>query len=208
MENEIKKNQEYIVDIIDYGMEGEGVAKINNYTIFIPNAMKGEKVKIVIVKVLSSHGYGKVLEILEKSDKRVEADCNTYKRCGGCNLRHIEYEETLNIKQNTVQNLVNKTLNQKIKVEKVIGMGNPYNYRNKAQYPLGLSKQNEPVIGVFAERTHEIVPMEKCFIQNELSEKIALTIFEFIKKHNIEVYNEQTGEGIFRHIVIKKFTIY
>ena len=173
----IKKNQEYIVDIIDYGMNGEGVAKIDNFTIFIPNSMKGEKVKIVIVKVLSSHAFGKVLDIIEPSPYRIESDCTTYKRCGGCDLRHIDYEETLNIKQNMVQNLVNKTLKDKVKVLPVIGMGNPYNYRNKAQYPLGIDKTGEPVIGVYAERSHEIIPMQKCFIQNEMSEKIAFTIY-------------------------------
>ena len=145
MVKEIKKNEEYIVDIIDYGMDGEGVAKIDNFTVFIPNAMKGEKAKIIIVKVLASHAYGKVVEILEKSPYRVESDCSTYKRCGGCDLRHIDYEETLNIKQNMVQNLVNKGLNEKIKVNKTIGMGNPYHYRNKAQFPVGLNKQNEKI---------------------------------------------------------------
>ena len=152
MEKILKKNEEYIVDIIDYGMNGEGIAKIDNFTIFIPNAMQGEKVKIVIVKVLSSHAFGKVIEIINKSEYRVEPDCLTYKRCGGCDLRHIDYDETLKIKQNMVQNLVNKTLNSNIKVLPVIGMGNPFNYRNKAQYPVGLDKNNEPVIGVFARK--------------------------------------------------------
>ena len=78
----IQKNQEYVVDIIDNGFEGEGIAKIDNFTIFIPETIKGEKVKIIIVKVLSSHGFGKVIEIIEKSPVRQEADCNTYKRCG------------------------------------------------------------------------------------------------------------------------------
>ena len=95
MENKpVEKNKEYIVDIIDNGFEGEGIAKIDNFTIFVSGAIKGEKVKILIVKVLSSHAFGKILEIIEKSDKRQEADCNTYKRCGGCNLRHIKYEES------------------------------------------------------------------------------------------------------------------
>ena len=110
----VEKNKEYIVDIIDNGYEGEGIAKIENFTIFVPNTIKGEKVKILIVKVLTSHAFGKVIEILEESKYRVENDCSTYKRCGGCNLRHIEYEETLNMKQNSVQSLVNKTLKQKI----------------------------------------------------------------------------------------------
>ena len=199
----IKKNNEYLVDIIDYGMNGEGIAKIDGFTVFVPNSMKNEKVKIVIVKVLSSHAFGKVIEIIEKSPYRVESDCATYKRCGGCDLRHIEYEETLNIKQNMVQNLVDKYLSKNIVIKSTIGMGNPYHYRNKAQYPVGINKQGEPVVGVFAERTHEIIPMEKCLIQNETSEKIVNLVYKFIKDHDIPVYNEETREGIFRHIVIK-----
>ena len=106
----IQKNQEYTVDIIDNGYEGEGIAKIDNFTVFIPGAIKGEKVKILIVKVLSSHAFGKILEILKKSETRQDADCTTYKRCGGCNLRHVQYNQTLKMKQNAVQSLVNKTL--------------------------------------------------------------------------------------------------
>ncbi len=199
----VEKNKEYIVDIIDQGFEGEGIAKIDNFTIFIEGAIKGEKCKILIVKVTTSHAFGKLIEILENSKYRVETDCGTYKRCGGCNLRHIDYEETLNIKQNTVQNLVSKTLNNKINVNMTIGMGNPYNYRNKAQYPVGLDKNNEPVMGVYAKRTHEIIPMRNCMIQNPLSEQIANFVFHFFIQNNIPIYNEKNGKGLLRHIVIK-----
>ena len=199
----IQKNQEYTVEIIDNGYEGEGIAKIDNFTIFIPGAIKGEKVKILIVKVLSSHAFGKILEIIDKADARQETDCLTYKRCGGCNLRHIKYEETLKMKQNAVQSLVNKTLKNKIQVQETVGMENPFHYRNKAQYPLGINKEGEPVIGVFANRTHEVIPMEKCLIQKPQSEEIAKFILEFIKQNNISIYNEKTGKGLFRHIVIK-----
>ena len=116
----VEKNKEYIVEIIDNGFEGEGIAKIDNFTIFIPSAIKGEKVKILVVKVLSSHAFGKVLEILEKSEARQDIDCETYKRCGGCNMRHIKYEDTLKMKQNAVQSLVNKTLKNKIEVKQTI----------------------------------------------------------------------------------------
>lgn len=203
MEVPVKKNKEYLVKIIDQGFEGEGIAKIEGFTIFIEGAIKGEKCRILIVKVTSSHAFGKLVEILEKSKYRVEPDCATYKRCGGCNLRHIDYEETLNIKQNTVQNLVNKTLNNKIKVEMTVGMGNPYNYRNKAQYPVGFDKSGEPVMGVYAKRTHEIIPMRNCMIQNPVSEKIANVVLGFFIKNNIPIYNEKNGEGLLRHIVIK-----
>ena len=199
----IQKNQEYVVDIIDNGFEGEGIAKIDDFAIFIPGAIKGEKIKILIVKVLSSHAFGKIVEIIEESKFRQKADCTTYKRCGGCNLRHVVYEKTLKMKQNAVQSLVNKTLKNKINVQETIGMENPFHYRNKAQYPLGRSKDGKPIIGVFANRTHEVIPMEKCYIQNPNSEKIAKFILEFIKKNNLSIYDEISRKGLFRHIVIK-----
>ncbi len=203
MEIPVKKNEEYIVDIIDNGFEGEGIAKINNFTIFIPNSIKGEKVKILIVKVLSSHAFGKVIEIIQKSENRIESDCKTYKRCGGCSLRHIQYAETLNMKRNAVQSLVNKTLQTKIKVEETLGMENPYHYRNKAQYPVGIDKEGKPVIGVFANRTHEIIPIEKCLIQDEQTEEIAKYIVNYIAENHISIYNENTRKGLVRHIVTK-----
>ena len=199
----VEKNKEYIVEIIDNGFEGEGIAKINDFTIFIPGAIKGEKVKILIVKVLSSYAFGKILEILEKSENRIEPDCKTYKRCGGCNLRHIKYQETLKLKQNVVQSLVDKTLKNKIKVKETVGMENPYHYRNKVQYPVGIDKNGKPQIGVFANRSHEIIPIEKCFIQNEKSEEIAKYIFELWNENNYTIYNEETRKGLLRHIVIK-----
>lgn len=203
MNIQVKKNKEYIVNIIDNGFEGEGIAKIDNFTIFIPNAIKGEKVKILIVKVLSSHAFGKIVKIISPSEHRVESDCVTYKRCGGCNLRHIQYEETLKIKQNAVQSLVNKTLKDKIEVQSVLGMENPYHYRNKAQYPIGIDKKGQPVIGVFANRTHEIIPIHTCFIQNQKTEEIAKFIFDYIVKNKISIYDEKTGKGLMRHIVTK-----
>lgn len=123
MEIPVEKNKEYVVDIIDNGFEGEGIAKIDNFTIFVSGSIKGEKVKILIVKVLSSHAFGKVLEIIEKSEARQDVDCDTYKRCGGCNMRHIKYEDTLKMKQNAVQSLVNKTLKNKIEVKQTIRNG-------------------------------------------------------------------------------------
>ena len=202
----VEKNKEYIVDIIDNGYEGEGIAKIDGYTIFISGAIKGEKCKILILKVTTSHAFGKIIEILEKSPVRKEADCATYKRCGGCALRHIEYSATLNMKQNMVQNLVNKTLKEKIQVEKTIGMENSMHYRNKAQYPVGLNKENKPIVGIFAKRSHEIIEIEKCFIQNQISEIIAKKIMAFIKENNISVYNEQTGKRMYKAYYYKNRT--
>lgn len=199
----VKKNEEYIVDIIDNGYEGEGIAKIKDYTIFVPGTIKGEKCKILIVKTTTSHGYAKLIEILDNSSDRAEIDCSTYTRCGGCNLRHINYETTLKMKQSVVQNLVNKTLKTEIKVQPTIGMKQPYNYRNKAQYPLGYNKNGEVTSGIFAARTHEIIPMQNCRIQNPISEQIAKLTVDFLKENNISVYDEKSGKGLFRHIVVK-----
>lgn len=199
----VEKNKEYVVNIIDNGFEGEGIAKIDNFAIFIPNAIKGEKIKILIVKVLSSHAFGKIIEILEESKYRTESDCNTYKRCGGCNLRHIDYQQTLKMKQNAVQSLVDKTLKQKIEVEPVIAMESPYHYRNKAQYPIGISRSRQPVMGVFANRSHEIIPIHTCLIQNKKTEEIAKFVFHYILENRISIYNEKTGKGLIRHIVTK-----
>ena len=199
----IEKNKEYIVEIIDTGYKGEGIAKIDDFTIFIPNAIKGEKIKIKIIKVLTSYAFGKIIEIIEPSKNRLESDCSTYKRCGGCNLRHVKYDETLKIKQNLVQSLVNKTLKNKIKVKETIGMENPYYYRNKAQFPIGKDKENNVVMGVFANRTHEIIPIEECFIQNKEIQKLSKFILEFIKENDISVYDETSRKGLIRHIVTK-----
>lgn len=203
MSKPVEKNKEYVVDIIDNGYEGEGIAKIDDFTIFIPNGIKGEKIKILIVKVLSSHAFGKILEILEKSEHRVDEDCTTYKRCGGCNLRHIDYEETLNMKQRVVQNLVNKSLKNKIDVKPTWGMGNPYYYRNKLQFPVGKDKDGNAIVGVFANRTHEIIQLEECMIQERQATQIAKDVVNLINKYKVSVYDEKNQTGLIRHIVIK-----
>lgn len=203
MDIPVKKNEEYVVDIIDNGYEGEGIAKIDGFTIFVNGVIKGERCKIAITKVTSSHGFARLIEILKKSEYRVEPDCFTYKRCGGCSLRHIDYDETLNIKQEKVQNLVNKTLKNKIEVNRTLGMGNPYNYRNKAQYPVGTDRSGKPIFGIFANRTHEIIPIQECHIQKRISCEIADFVLSEMEKFNISVYNEKTGKGLVRHIITK-----
>ena len=200
----LKKNEEYVVEIIDNGFQGEGIAKIDGMAIFIPNSIKGEKVKIKILKVTSKIAYGKILEILDKSENRIdEIDCQTYSRCGGCVLRHVKYEKTLEMKKTAVETTLKKALGKEIIVSEVLGMENPYNYRNKLQYPVGIDINNEPVMGVFAERTHSIISTKKCEIQDKLSQEIANDIFDFIVKNNIKVYDERKTKGSIRHIIIR-----
>lgn len=199
----MKKNEEYIVNIIDNGYSGEGIAKIEGFVVFVPNAIKGEKIKIKILKVLKNQAFGKIVEIIEKSEFRKEIDCQTFNRCGGCNLRHIEYENTLQIKKDAVEATVKKALGRQIEISEILGMDNPYNYRNKLQYPVGVDKDGKPVMGVFAERSHSIIQTTNCLIQDELSQKIANDIFEFIVKNNIKVYDEKSLIGSIRHIIIR-----
>lgn len=196
MEN-VKKNDELIVDIIDYGANGEGIAKINGYTIFVLGALKGEKCKIHILKVLKTHAFAKVIQIIEKSSKRVEPDCRTFNKCGGCDLRHIAYSETLKIKQEKVQNLVNKMLKNKVKVNETVGMENPTFYRNKAIYPVTQDKK----VGIFAKRSHNIIPINECKIQTKISQEISKYILDNWKD---SIYDEETGKGLLRNIMVRE----
>ena len=196
MEN-VKKNDELIVDVIDYGANGEGIAKINGYTIFVLGALKGEKCKIHILKVLKTHAFAKVIQLIEKSSKRVEPDCSTFNKCGGCDLRHIAYSETLKIKQEKVQNLVNKMLKNKVKVNETVGMENPTFYRNKAIYPVTQDKK----VGIFAKRSHNIIPINECKIQTKISQEISKYILDNWKD---SIYDEETGKGLLRNIMVRE----
>ena len=198
--NIVNKNEKYVVDIIDYGIDGEGIAKIDGFTIFVQNAMRGEKCEILILKVLKTHAFAKIVNIIEKSKYRVEPDCKTYKTCGGCSLRHIDYNETLVIKREKVQNLVNKSLKNKIIVENTIGMGNVYYYRNKAIYPVCIDDNGNKNFGIYSARTHKVIPFEKCFIQSEISQQIARYI---IDNYNGTIYDEVNNTGSLRNIMIR-----
>ncbi len=125
----------------------------------------------------------------------MKPDCETYQRCGGCDLRHMKYETTLNLKRNTVQILINKSLKNRIEAKKTIGMKKTYNYRNKAQFPVGIDKEGNPTVGVFAQRSHTIIPIQNCKIQTEISQEIARCIIEFIRENKISVYDEEKQRG-------------
>jgi 23S rRNA (uracil1939-C5)-methyltransferase len=199
----IKKNEEYEVKIIDNGFEGEGIAKIDGIIVFIPNALKGEVVKIKILKVTKNVCFGKVIELGEKSKNRCDVDCKTYDKCGGCNFRHIEYNHSLELKKQSVETTLRKALKQDVKVNTVIGMENPIYYRNKLQYPVGVLDNGEPVMGVFAERSHRIIETRDCKIQNLKCQKVAEDVYEFLKSYKISGYNEENGTGLVRHIIVR-----
>ena len=199
----IEKNKEYIVNIIDQGFQGEGIAKIDNFTIFIPNVLEKETVKIKILKVNVTHAFAKAIELIEKSPMRKKEDCETYIKCGGCHLRHINYEETLRMKQKIVENNLKKQGLTNIKVKECIGMRVPVHYRNKLQYPIQENDNGEIVMGVYRQRSHEIIKTTSCKIQNEKSQEIANAVYKFIKQNHLSVYQEKKKKGNIRHIIIR-----
>lgn len=204
----VEKNKEYIFDIISQGYEGEGIAKIDNkYPIFIEGALRGEKVKVRIVKVNKNFAYGKLMEVLEASEERVNPPCAIYKRCGGCKLQHASYKAQLDFKWDRVKDCVSKIgkLDPSI-VKYPLGMENPWRYRNKVQLPIGLIN-GEVKIGFFAPRSHDIIDMESCLIQDEIGDKVVKLTREWIEKFNIRPYNvdgEYDEKGIVRHIMIRR----
>lgn len=208
MINLIEKNKEYILDIVSQGYEGEGIAKINDtFPIFIEGALKGERVNVRIVKSKKNFAYGKLLEVIEPSLERCEAKCSINKRCGGCKLQHSTYKEQLNFKFERVKDCITKIgkLDESI-VQFPLGMDEPWRYRNKVQLPIGMVN-GELKIGFFAPRSHEIIDMETCLIQDEIADKVVGITRSWIKKNNIKPYNidgKYDETGILRHIMIRR----
>ena len=199
----VEKNKDYIVDIYDLGSQGEGIGKYQNFTIFVPQALANEKVKVKIVKVKKSFAYGKLLEIIEPSKDRIHPVCSVATKCGGCQLQHMDYKAQLVWKRKKVQDVLERIGGIKeIQVEKTLGMENPIHYRNKAKYPI--RKVDEKVeIGFFAPRSHRIVPTENCDIEHIGNREIIQIVKSFLQKHSISIYDEQTHKGLMRHLVIK-----
>lgn len=203
----LENNKEYIVKIESLGYEGEGVAKIDRYPIFIPGALKGETVRIEIIKAKKKYAFGKLIEIIEKSKERQEASCSNYEKCGGCTLMHLSYEEQLNFKFDRVKDCIKKIsgLNEEI-VRYPLGMKNEYRYRNKVIFSVGLV-EGKLAIGFFVEKTHEIINMDTCLLQDEETDKIVKIIRTWMEKYSIipakrdGVFYEQ---GLIRNIMIRK----
>lgn len=204
----VVKNTEYILDIVSQGYEGEGIAKIDGYPIFIEGALKGEKVKVKVVKVNKNFAYGKLLEIIEKSEGRVEPKCEYFKRCGGCKLQHMDYKTQLDFKWERVKDCIKKIggLSEEL-VEYPIGMEEkPYEYRNKVQLPIGMVK-GKPALGFYAPRSHDIIDIEECLIQEEDANKISEITREWIEEFNIMpafVDGKFNKKGLLRHVMIRK----
>jgi len=199
----LKKNSIVQLNITGMTHDGLGVGRVDGFAVFVQGAIDGEVVLAKIIKVLKSYAVARVMEYLKTSPQRTEPFCPVYKRCGGCSLQHMSYEKTLKFKRQVViDNLTRIGGLKDVKVNETIGMANPLNYRNKAQYPIGPGKDG-PVAGFFARRSHEIIYAPVCGIQHPLSDKAKDIVLEFIKTENVPVYNETTGTGLIRHVVVK-----
>lgn len=200
----VEKNKDYVIDISGMGYEGEGVGKIENFTVFVQGALIGEKVKVKIVKVAKNYAYGKLLDIIETSNHRAEPVCSIYKNCGGCQLQHMSYEGQLEFKTQRVKEVIARIakLND-VAVHNTLGMEQPYRYRNKVQLPVG-KVNGELRIGFYAPRSHDIIGMDTCHIQDEVADKVVALTKEWMLKHNLEPYNELEDKGNIRHIMIRR----
>lgn len=200
----MKKNDEIELEIIDNGINLEGIARVDNKVVFVPGAIKGEKVLARIIKVNNSFCIAKIEDILIKSPYREEPFCSVYKRCGGCSGQHINYEKQLEIKKELVKNTLAKQKLEYKSLDNVIGMGVPLNYRNKAQYPVRRTIEGENKIGFYAKRSHEVIENENCFIQNQEIDKLSKEVFKLLLLKGFVGYNEQDNTGEIRHILIRR----
>ena len=225
------KNDEFELEITDLGSTGEGIGKIDGYTLFVKDALIGDKVRVKVMKTKKNYGYARMLEIIEPSEYRVESECPVARQCGGCQLQHCSYEKQLSWKEEKVANCLRRiggvpvyteekyrkyknaeeqqnaenTAESKtpIIMEPILRMDKPVHYRNKAQFPVGYDKDGNPVAGFYAGRTHSIIPQTDCLIQHECNKQIVETVLEFMKKYNVTAYDEKKNRGIVRHILTR-----
>ena len=200
----LKKNDMIVVEIDGMGNDGEGIAHVDGYTLFIKDAVKGDRIEAKVIKMKKSYGYARVEKILEASKDRVEPICPVARQCGGCQLQHISYEKQLEYKENKVKGCIERIGGIKDAImEPILGMDGMLNYRNKAQYPVGVDKEGNIAIGFYAKRSHNIIPNDTCYINDRTNEEIIKVMKEFILENNIKPYDEETGKGLLRHIVTR-----
>lgn len=195
------RGQKYTIDIVSMGHSGEGVGKYEDFTVFIPYALVGEKVEVLITEVKKSYAKGRLLEIITKSPDRTTPKCNIYDQCGGCQMQHLTYDAQLKMKQQQVIDAVERIAKQTATIiHPTIGAKSPWNYRNKMQFPVA-RKGNDIIVGCYAQGSHSIIDTQNCCIQNESNNIIANAVRGIIKRLNISTYDEKTRRGVIRHII-------
>ena len=200
----VQKNQTVTLQFEDLTHEGSGVAKMDGYPIFVPLGLPGERADVRVVKVNKRFAFGKLIHLHEKSEHRVDPPCNVFHKCGGCQLQHMTYEMQLEMKRNQVKNVMQKVAHlPDVPVHPVLGMEEPWRYRNKIQIPVG-EKNGELITGFYQQRSHRIIDdMETCVIQDELGDKIVEAVRQIGTDLGIRAYDEQAHRGELRHIIVR-----
>lgn len=200
----IKKNDRTNVYIEDLTHDGNGVAKINGYPLFIQGALPGETVEVHVLKTLKNYGFAKVVEIIEKSPDRVDAPCVYFAQCGGCQLQHFSYEGQLKWKQKMVGNVMKRLGKIDVPVLPVKGMKEPWHYRNKSQIPFAQNEAGQAVAGFYKTKSHNIVDMERCLIQTGEADVMMAQLKGELAALGIRPYDEKSHQGMLRHVVVRK----
>lgn len=203
----MEKEDELEILIEDMGTDGEGIGHgEDGYTLFVKGGLPGDRVRVKIMKAKKNYAYARLVEIISPSPDRVEPVCAVASKCGGCQIQHLNYEKQLEYKQNKIKNCLMRIggfSGIEALMEPIMGMENPFFYRNKAQFPVGKDKNGELKIGFYAGRTHSIVDISGCCIQAPVNEEILKVIRRFIQETGLEPYDEKTHTGLVRHILTR-----
>lgn len=198
----VVRGKKYSIDIVSMGHSCEGVGKYQEFTVFVPFALVGEEVEVLITEVKKSYAKGRIERIVKASPDRVEPKCEIYHQCGGCQIQHLNYEGQLQVKRQQVIDALERIGKQeKLLVHPTLGAKNPWNYRNKMQFPIARQENNEVIIGCYAQGSHKIINTENCFIQHESNNVIANAVRGVVRRLNISTYDEKTGKGALRHVI-------
>ena len=202
---EIKKNDCFTVSIEDMSEDGSGIGKLDGYIWFIKDAVKDDVVEAKAMKMKKSYGFARLMRVITPSPDRIEPACPVARQCGGCQLQAMSYESQLKFKENKVYNNLRRIGGfTDIPFLPIMGMDEPWRYRNKAQFPFGRNKNGEIVTGFYAGRTHDIIPQEDCLLGVEENKKILESIKEYMIENHVAPYEEETHQGLIRHALIRK----
>lgn len=201
---EYRKNDIVTLDIEDCGVDGEGIGKADGFTVFVKDAVIGDRVTAKIMKAKKNYGYGRLMEILKPSPYRAEPKCAFARQCGGCQLQALSYEQQLAFKEKKVRGHLERIGGfTELPMEPIIGMDEPYHYRNKAQFPVGKNKEGRIITGFYAGRTHTIIENRDCALGVSQNKEVLDRVIAHMEAYGIESYNEETGKGLVRHILIR-----
>ena len=195
----LRQDQIYTGTVEGYSSEGLGIVRLNGAVVFVPGAVRGERVDLKITKVMKTAAAGRIVKIHKHSPERAEPECPYYGRCGGCDFQHLTYPEELWAKRQRVQDAITRLGGSDVEVEDILGAKDPTHYRNKSQYPVGA----DGAIGFFQERSHKVVPVERCLIQPEAADQTAGAVRTWMRRYKISAYDETSGKGLVRHVYVR-----